>query len=180
VLKCGGLVEGKVGGNVAVYFCTPALEVIHAVAGNVDASTLLRAAEWSEQVWKGLQSLPASVHRDVVRIAHARAGLQDPLIELIHGRWAGRERAIAPCRSRARTEVVRLGLPAADHGGTVHRLLAARPLPALSEIYRHVFEKILGEQVSDNDVAEVDVTDSRRIRTAGILLRTGLETRITK
>jgi hypothetical protein len=36
----------KQGGNVASYFCAPDGRVLHAVAGPVDASTLLREAKW--------------------------------------------------------------------------------------------------------------------------------------
>jgi len=36
----------KQGGNVASYFCAPDGRVLHAVAGPVDANTLLREAQW--------------------------------------------------------------------------------------------------------------------------------------
>jgi hypothetical protein len=36
----------KQGGNVASYFCAPDGRVLHAVAGPVDAATLLREAQW--------------------------------------------------------------------------------------------------------------------------------------
>ena len=36
----------KVGGNVATYFCTADGRVLHAIAGPVDAATLLREAKW--------------------------------------------------------------------------------------------------------------------------------------
>ena len=36
----------KQGGNVATYFCAPDGRVLHAVAGPVDAQTLLREAKW--------------------------------------------------------------------------------------------------------------------------------------
>jgi hypothetical protein len=36
----------KQGGNVACYFCAPDGRVLHAVAGPVDAQTLLREAKW--------------------------------------------------------------------------------------------------------------------------------------
>ena len=36
----------KQGGNVAGYFCTPEGHVLHAIAGPVDAATLLKEAKW--------------------------------------------------------------------------------------------------------------------------------------
>jgi len=36
----------KQGGNVATYFCAPDGRVLHAIAGPVDASTLLRESKW--------------------------------------------------------------------------------------------------------------------------------------
>ena len=36
----------KQGGNVATYFCAPDGRVLHAIAGPVDANTLLREAKW--------------------------------------------------------------------------------------------------------------------------------------
>ena len=36
----------KQGGNVATYFCAPDGRVLHALAGPVDAGTMLREAQW--------------------------------------------------------------------------------------------------------------------------------------
>ena len=36
----------KQGGNVACYFCAPDGRVLHAVAGPVDAATMLRESQW--------------------------------------------------------------------------------------------------------------------------------------
>jgi hypothetical protein len=38
--------KNKQGGNVATYFCAPDGRVLHAVAGPVDAATLLRESKW--------------------------------------------------------------------------------------------------------------------------------------
>jgi hypothetical protein len=45
----------KQGGNVAGYFCTPDGRVLHAVAGPVDARTLLREARWAVDTYKLFQ-----------------------------------------------------------------------------------------------------------------------------
>lgn len=47
----------KQGGNVATYFCAPDGRVLHAVAGPVDAATLLREAQWTvDTVKKGIEN----------------------------------------------------------------------------------------------------------------------------
>jgi len=47
----------KQGGNVASYFCAPDGRVLHAVAGPVDANTLLREAKWIvETCQKGIDT----------------------------------------------------------------------------------------------------------------------------
>ncbi len=40
----------------------------------------------------------------------------------------------------------------------IHRLLAQRPLPPLNDVYREIFENILGQRVSkpDNDIAQAE------------------------
>lgn len=38
--------KAKQGGNVATYFCAPDGRVLHAIAGPVDAATMLREAKW--------------------------------------------------------------------------------------------------------------------------------------
>ena len=38
--------KAKQGGNVATYFCAPDGRVLHAIAGPVDAGTMLREAKW--------------------------------------------------------------------------------------------------------------------------------------
>ena len=48
--------KAKQGGNVATYFCAPDGRVLHAVAGPVDAGTLLREAKWVvESATKGIE-----------------------------------------------------------------------------------------------------------------------------
>jgi hypothetical protein len=114
----------KQGGNVASYFCTPGGRVLHAVAGPVDAATLLREAKWAVETWKLAQLESQGDARklsDFFHHAHARRFRDDNVGD-------------APRR--------------------VHLILTASPLPRVEHIYRLVFEKILGEQVSTDPVAE--------------------------
>ena len=49
--------KAKQGGNVATYFCAPDGRVLHAIAGPVDAATLLREAKWVvETAKKGIET----------------------------------------------------------------------------------------------------------------------------
>jgi hypothetical protein len=122
----------KQGGNVATYFCTPDGRVLHAVAGPVNADTLLREARWAVDTHKlalldraddaspEFQSLLWKAHSDRLRQEFG-VNLND----------AG---------SRPRRNL--------GKQGQVHLLLAAAPAPRLEQIYRLVFENILGEKVS--------------------------------
>ena len=125
----------KQGGNVATYFCTPAGEVIHAVAGPVNAATFLSEARWAVETYK-LARLEASGSptrlRSFLHAAHAERLRREHGFDLGSGR-AGK-------------------LPLA---GQVHLLLAAAPLVKVEGAYKLVFEKFLGETVT---AAPVTVT----------------------
>lgn len=64
----------KQGGNVACYFCATDGRVLHAVAGPVDAGTLLREAEWIvETAKKGIETSKGDggKFKVMLRTAHA-------------------------------------------------------------------------------------------------------------
>jgi len=66
--------QQKQGGNVACYFCAPDGRVLHAVAGPVDAATMMREAEWVVDTAK--KSIEASKEdggkfKVLLRTAHA-------------------------------------------------------------------------------------------------------------
>src|SRR5262249_37566088 len=125
----------KQGGNVASYFCTPDGRVLHAVAGPVDAATLLREARWAVEAHK-LGVLEAGGEPGRLRAffhrAHADRLRQEHGLDLDAG---GRRRG-------------QLG-----NQGRVHLLLAAAPLARVERVYKVVFEKVLGEKVSTAPVA---------------------------
>jgi hypothetical protein len=135
----------KQGGNVAAYFCTPDGRVLHAVAGPVSATVLLREAQWVVETWKlgVLEHGPAgerlpdffrAAHLDRFRLEHgARPGWL---------RLTGGEPADLAALLR-RAEFRGLGPQ-----GQVHLLLAAAPLVRIERVYRVVFEDVLGERVS--------------------------------
>jgi hypothetical protein len=132
------LVNGqKQGGNVASYFCTPDGRVLHAVAGPVNAATLLREARWVVETYKlALLEHPddGTAVRAFVWNAHAERLRRE------HGLDLTREGA-AP-RGRLNQQ------------GQVHLLLTAAPLARLERVYKLVFENVLGETVSTAPVVE--------------------------
>jgi hypothetical protein len=119
--------RAKQGGNVASYFCTPDGKVLHAVAGPADAATFLREARWTVEAYK-LARL--EVGTDVSRLK--------TFFRQAHAR-------------RLRDEAGQQ-----DRQERVHRLLADNPLPGIDQVYRQVFEQILGERVSSAPVRVVD------------------------
>jgi hypothetical protein len=122
----------KQGGNVATYFCTPDGRVLHAVAGPVQADVLLREARWAVETYK-LARLDnpddsALELRALLWQAHADRLKREFGIDL--------DTANAQPRGKLSKQ------------GRVHLLLAAAPAPRLDQVYRLVFENILGEKVS--------------------------------
>jgi hypothetical protein len=145
----------KQGGNVASYFCTPSGNVLDAVAGPVDAATLLREAKWVVETRK-MALLEA--HGDLARgkqffrMAHAERLPADP-------RLAGTNWLRLPLAVPTEPAVAALldHNPVArqfDNQGRVHLLLALYPLAPLERIYKAVYEKILNERISTRPVAE--------------------------
>jgi hypothetical protein len=134
------IVDGqKQGGNVASYFLTSDGRVLHAVAGPVDADTLLKEARWAVETYK-LAVLEthgdSNRFRDFFQKAHADRLRQEYGVD------------IAAAGNRG-------GQAALSAQGRVHLLLAAVPLVRLDQAYRLVFERILGETVSTAPVAQV-------------------------
>jgi hypothetical protein len=143
----------KQGGNVASYFCTPSGHVLHVIAGPVNAATMLREARWVTETHK-LARLEAQGdarrYKDLIRQAHANRLRQEHGVNL--------DPAALPTGSGASAALVAvLDKAGKQRGlanqGRVHLLLTATPLPRIDQVYRVVFEQILGEKVSTNPVA---------------------------
>ena len=134
------VVDGrKVGGNVASYFCTADGRVLHAIAGPVDAATLLREAKWVLDIHQKAKQVGKEGEADytkVVRQAHA---------ERLNG--GGDKRAKSAETRRARSAANPQALAAA-----IHRLLADHALEDIEKVYPKVWEGILKEKRSDEPV----------------------------
>jgi hypothetical protein len=126
----------KQGGNVASYFCTPDNRVLHIIAGPVDAATMLREARWVVEAHK-LALLDSggdeTRFREAMRLAHADRLRREHRFDVATAKAEGRR---------------------LNNQGRVHLLLAAAPLVKVEQVYRLVFEKVLGEQVSTSPVVE--------------------------
>jgi hypothetical protein len=117
----------KTAGAVVSYFCTADGRVIHAVAGPVSGAKLLAEAQWAV---KSHDQATAEAPPDGAILAAAhRAALLD-----------------LPPESRDR-------LPA----GRIHRLLADRPLPLLSGVYRTLFEDIARQTPGGDPASLADI-----------------------
>jgi hypothetical protein len=122
----------KQGGNVATYFCTPDGRVLHAVAGPVGVAVLLREARWVTEAYK-LARLDSPDDNSLEFRAQLWQAHADRL-----KREFGIDLEQANARPRGKL----------NNQGRVHLLLAAAPAPRLDQVYRLVFENILGERVS--------------------------------
>lgn len=228
VVKSGERVVQKQGGNVATYFCTPDLEVIHAVAGNVGAEEFLREAKWAVDLAGRFAGKSNEERLQVAKEAHGKrlqemsGGWENGLrrggmVQYSLGRVAtastvttmnlgvdwGTVQLVLTEGTKVTgtatanyvprvvesgivlhgtangdgwtTNIVNLGWVAQPNGWTVHQKLGDRPLPSLKEIFREIFEGILGEVVSDQDVTVLETPElrCRRIRLVDTRLQLG-------
>ena len=131
------LVDGqKQGGNVVSYFCTPNGGILDAVAGPVDAATLLREARWVEEAYKlGLLEGKSDTARfkEFFRQAHAERLRKEYGLDISTPNAWGHRRGLG-------------------NQGRVHLLMAAAPTAKVEQVYKLVFEKILNEKVSTSPV----------------------------
>jgi hypothetical protein len=149
------LVNGtKQGGNVASYFCTPSGNVLDAIAGPVDAATMLREARWVVETRKmALLASRSDLNRYKVafRLAHAERLPSMPSFAAVNWQHLPLYQASATALASV------LKLPAAQglsKQERVHLLLAIYPLVKLDQAYPVIYGDILGEKVSAVPVTE--------------------------
>lgn len=96
VVKVGDRILEKNGGDVVTYFCTPELEVIHAVAGKIGPVAFLREAKWAADLAARLPAKGSDGRAVLARLAHDGATHADdnPNGRAVHERLA--EAPLAP------------------------------------------------------------------------------------
>jgi len=144
----------KTGGNVASYFCLPDGSVLHAVAGPVDAATLLREARWVVETRKLAMTESRGDYRKYrafFRKAHADRLRQEHNVD-VNPKQLPDTYTLADFTNQA-TDKRGRRRPIGTQG-QVHWLLASDPLVKIEEVYPTVFEKILGEKISTLPVLE--------------------------
>jgi hypothetical protein len=144
----------KQGGNVAAYFCTPAGLVLHAVAGPVDAATLLREARWANETYHlalldgdqptQLRAFVRKAHLDRLQREH---GVRLPPELLPRPDDNTAKQLDQFFRDNAHRRL--------NNQGKVHLLLAAGSMAPLGQVYQVVFERVLNEKISTDPVAVV-------------------------
>lgn len=143
--------QAKVGGNVASYFCTADGEVLHILAGPIDAHTFLREARWTTETYNLAQlenqKTPGQL-RAFFRKAHLDRLQQEYRVRVPVERLPQE----ANVSTRAVGELLDQNAQL-NPMGRVHLLLAVAPLARIEQVYQPVFEKILNEKISTNPVA---------------------------
>jgi hypothetical protein len=163
------LVNGqKQGGNVASYFCLPDGSVLHAIAGPVDAATMLHEARWvvdTHKLASFLAQNEAGKYRDAFVNAHAERlqrefGINRSSVtrfnkiaaegsESTEGSFTTPSDPVTSAKMR-----VMMMHRNMDNRGRVHLLLALFPQAKVQDIYKYVFEDMLKEKVSALPVNE--------------------------
>ena len=132
----------KVGGNVASYFCLYDGGVLHAVPGPVDAHKLLDEARWAVETRKF--ALTRSTKLATGEVDMAKYAKQ---VKKAH------EERLADDR---RPLFHRANVPGTleQKQAETHRLLADQGPAPIEEIYPVVWQRILGEKLSNLPVAQ--------------------------
>jgi len=139
----------KQGGNVAGYFCLGDGHVLHAIAGPVDADTMLREAKWVVETRKLALMEGPEKYQQVFRQAHADRLLTEYGVQV---------RTTNPKVGQKMDVFIRQQAKRAGGGGnalSVHKLLAEHPLPKIDTVYKYVFETILNQKISTQPVARI-------------------------
>jgi len=144
-LKVGAfqIINGqKVGGNVASYFCLAEGSVLHAIAGQVDATTLLHEARWAVETRKSAKTFGTILGTDKVDMRKYYERVHKAHSERYHtehkGWWGGDNEHTIPAT------MPKLATKRAQ----THWLLARHTLAKLDTIYPTVWRQILNEQLS--------------------------------
>jgi hypothetical protein len=141
----------KQGGNVASYFCLADGHVLHAIAGPVDAETLLREAKWVVETRKMALMEGPGKYQQVLRQAHADRLLNDYGVQV----RSANPKVTQKMEAFARQQAKRSGGGGNANALAVHKLLTQHPLPKLDTVYKYVFESILNQKVSTQPVAKI-------------------------
>jgi len=144
----------KQGGNVASYFCLPDGEVLHVIAGPVNAATMLREARWVVETWKMAllekQEVPAQLSAFFAK-AHADRLRQE------HGLAASQSCQLPNASSSDLTALLNESADRKlNRQGQIHLLLATASPLKIEQVYRLVFEKILSETISTSPVVAAE------------------------
>jgi hypothetical protein len=151
----------KQGGNVASYFCTPKGQVLHVLAGPVGPEVFLREARWVIETHK-LAVLEKRHRRhdlqEFFRRAHAvRLKYEFGVANISPGPGTKSGSSTDPAALLAEPRYRHL-----SRQGLVHLLLAAPGSWDIQQLYRVVFERILGEKISTLPVARASAPITRR------------------
>jgi hypothetical protein len=160
------IIQGqKQGGNVATYFCAPDGRVLHAIAGPVDAKTLLEEVNWViEKTKDGLTQSKgdATKFKGLMRRYHAdrlaeKYGvrvtplLTDQILQDLATAVAYRDakgRPLAPVLPLPPIENQSGLNTQLSNSAKVHRLFAAHAIMKIEDLYGSIFQGILGETVT--------------------------------
>jgi hypothetical protein len=145
----------KQGGNVASYFCTPDGGILGAIAGPVNAETVLREARWVVETRKmALLESRGNVarYKQVFRMAHVEELPHNAAVSSVD--WA-RLPYFPPTAAGMTALLQRQPLAQSlDKQGRIHLLLALYPLVKLDQAYKVIYDDIVGEQISTRPVAD--------------------------
>ena len=137
----------KNGGNVVSYFLTPSGHVLHLTLGPVPPEELLQDAMWAKAVYKRAKTLPHTQRAKYFQQAHLLAGADEnatPCKMLLPG--ANPMISEAEYWKHVHDRVTKR--TRSSNALKAHRFLGQGEPQPLSLLYKHVFERFLGQKIS--------------------------------
>jgi hypothetical protein len=150
----------KQGGNVATYFCLADGTVLNAIAGPVTAKEFLQEARWVVETRKSAQTemkgTAAKIGAHFARAHAERFVEENPNAGGNRGRFSPvRARVNLNAQPRNPYDLLPVQRPTElPVQAQVQWLLASRPSFKIADIYKIVYQDILGERVSNLPVLE--------------------------
>lgn len=167
-----GKTPNRNGGNVAAFFCTPAGDVIHAVAGPRTGEAFLAEAQWATAVYAEIrkQTTRMAPAERVVRSAAALKQAHAAALEVLKKPNVNAPEAmVSLIRHTPSADAKLKGLENAGlkQREQVHGLLKTRAFEPLATIGPEVYTKILGETVTTDAVKLNNSPESRQTARPG-------------
>ena len=140
----------KVGGNVAVYFCTADGLVIHAIAGPIPAKEFLIEAKWAVTTYKSAVESSQEDENQLMKVI--RKAHKSRISEINKEAKEKMQIGIKDKKHLRQVSWTLLNHQRNPLGVKIHELFSSKAMKHVDEVYKDVFVGLLRQQVSNKDI----------------------------